>query len=120
MLAHAGVPSVAASDSLPTLPGMNEKHPQPHAAVSPKTFEWRGSRLSLDIVTHDDGTPCLQVLYRARIPLRGMTAESKSAYAKDVGNALSGGLVEMPVVDKLSVHVAPVLRDRPHPGQRAQ
>ena len=88
-----------------------------------KEFIWRGSQLSADIVTHDDNgvlTPCLQIMYRARIPLRGSDLVAQKERAQGIADAVSRGLVELPTIDELKVWAGSSLRASAHRGRRNQ
>lgn len=92
-----------------------------------REFVWRGSQLSLDITTHEETddvvqgsilTPCLQVVYRARIPLRGQTFAEQREHAKSISEVMKQGLSEMPTVDNLKLWIGRSLQDRPHQAPR--
>lgn len=76
-----------------------------------KDFQWPGSKLSLDMATHDDGTPVLQMFFRIRVPLNESTMERNISKAREVANAIADGLVELPAIDGLKVHVGKPLKD---------
>ena len=82
--------------------------------------QWRGSLLQQDIVTHDDGTPVLEVIYRARIPLKGKTLDASVAQGKSISEQVTSGLTALPTVDRLIKRQGKVLRDEGFSGRRAQ
>ncbi len=98
---------------------MAEKPPKKQ--TKPQDRPWRGSKLAMDIVTHDNGVPTLQVTYSARIPLKmGASMQDLISQGRGVAEMVSAGLMELPTVDKLDLRLGKPLREQAHQGRREQ
>mgnify|MGYP006921281852 CR=1 FL=1 len=80
--------------------------------------EWRGSMLAQDIVTHHDGTPTLEIVYRARIPLHAGTVEQVKERGQKLSATVKDVLSSMKTVDKLQVRSGKALRNDSFKGRK--